>query len=139
MNVSKFEFEEKHHFLEVDGTQYEIPQRTEKLQKKIREHDEKVQEMTEYEANYSALEILFGKVNAKKMFPDGQDTNLDKLAKCAKYALALYMAEYNAIRDEDITNRMKRLEPFLQQLSNGGELLKQAQTQAKPTKVTRKK
>ena len=54
MNVSKFEFEEKHHFLEVDGTQYEIPQRTEKLQKKIREHDEKVQEMTEYEANFSS-------------------------------------------------------------------------------------
>ena len=91
-NKTVVNFEEKHHILEVDGVQYEIPQRTAALEKLIRERDAKINDYTEYESNMKMLEILFGEDKAKQMFPDGEQTNLDKLEMCTKVAIALYMS-----------------------------------------------
>ena len=139
MQKIKFEYEEKHHILEVDGVEYEIPQRTTKIEAKIREHDEKLSGMSEYEANMSVLEILFGKANAKKMFPDKEKTNLDKLAKCTKFAIALYMAEYNAIKDEEMKSKLSAIEPVLDQLKETTDLLQKSQSNSELQKVIKKK
>lgn len=113
MNKFVFEYEEKHHILTVDGIDYEIPQRTPLLEEKIKEHDEKLSEMTEYEGNMLLLEILFGKENAKQMFPDANNTNLDKLAKCVKFSISLFMSEINKIKSEKVTETLKEIEPML--------------------------
>lgn len=118
MSKMTLEYTEKHHTLEVDGTEYEIPQRTADLEEKIRKHDEKIRAMSEYEANMSLLEILFGKKNAEKMFPDKRKTNLDKLAKCTKLAVALFMADFNAIQAEDLSKQMDELKPVLGKLDS---------------------
>lgn len=99
-------FEEKHHVLEVDGVRYNIPQRTAALEKLIRERDAKINEMTEYESNMRLLEILFGEDKAKQMFPDGEQTNLDKLEKCTKSAIALYMKEHINLQTKNILSEL---------------------------------
>lgn len=139
MQKVKFEYTEKHHILEVDGVEYEIPQRTEKLAAKIREHDTKLPEMSEYEANISLLEILFGKANAKKMFPDKENTNLDKLARCTKFATALFLADYTATRDEKVKDMLAEINPFLDKLSGVNDLVQKVQSKAELKKVTRGK
>lgn len=139
MQKTKLEYVEKHHILEVDGIEYEIPQRTAKLEAKIREHDEKLGSMTEYEANMSLLEILFGKTNAKKMFPDKENTNLDKLARCVKLAIALYMAEYTAIKEEEMKSKLSAIEPVLDQLKGTTDLLQKAQSNGELQTVIKKK
>ena len=117
-NKTVLTFEEKHHILEVDEVEYEIPQRTAELEEKIREHDAKLPELTEYEGNMLLLEILFGKEKAQQMFPDGKNTNLDKLAKVSKVAIALYMAEFQNIKNEKLKEQMKEIQP--QADSRGG-------------------
>ena len=105
-NKTVVKYEEKHHILEVDGVQYEIPQRTAALEKLIRERDAKINEMTEYESNMKMLEILFGEDKAKQMFPDGEQTNLDKLEKCTKFAIALYMADHIDMQAKNIRSEL---------------------------------
>ena len=139
MQKTKLEYVEKHHILEVDGIEYEIPQRTAKLETKIREHDEKLGGMTEYEANMSLLEILFGKTNARKMFPDKENTNLDRLAKCTKLAIALYMAEYTAIKEEEMKSKLSAIEPVLNQLNGATDILQKTQSNHELQKVIKKK
>lgn len=113
MPITKFEFEEKHYILEVDGIEYEIPQRTAALEQKIREHDENISNVSEYESNYSLLKILFGADNAKKMFPDKNTTNLDKLAKVIRVSIALFMKEYNEMQLSALKDGIKEINPLL--------------------------
>ena len=130
MSKQTFEYTEKHHIIEVDGVEYEIPQRTAKLEKAMIEHDKNTASMTEYEANMSMLAILLGKDKAEQMFPDGEDTNLDKLAKCTKFAVALYMAEYHSIQDEEAKSKLALVEPLIEQMKEAGEMLKQTKKSA---------
>lgn len=118
MKTVVLEYEQKNHILEVDGIGYEIPQRTAALEKELREHDKKAGTMSEYEGNMELLGILFGKINAKKMFPDVENTNLDKLAKCVKVAISLYMLEYNNIQREEINKKLEQMAPFMNTLEN---------------------
>ena len=123
-NVTKLEFEQKHHILEVDGIGYEIPQRTAALEKELQEHDKNAGSMSEYEGNMALLGILFGKANAKKMFPDGENTNLDKLAKCVKLAISLFMDEYSNIQQEELNQKMEQMAPYMNTLASVENLAK---------------
>lgn len=122
------EFEEKHHILEVDGIEYEVPQRTAEIENKIKEHDEALSEHTEYENNMSILEILFGKKAAKTMFPDTKSTNLDKLSKCAKIALAAYYSALNEAKSEELTKSMEKLKPYVNNIDKAMKSINQVNT-----------
>lgn len=100
MSKMTFEYTENRPVLEVDGVDYPLPRRTPIIENALLEHDEKLGTVSEYESNMDLLGILFGEDSAKEMFPDGINTDLDKLAKCAKYALAAYRATLTSIRDE---------------------------------------
>lgn len=127
--LTKFDYEQKNHVLLVDGAEYLIPQRTMKIEKQLKEHDARLDEMTEYEANMLTIEILFGKDGAASMFPEGEDgTDLDKLAKVVKYALALYMAEITAIKAENIREQLNELEPVLKPIRDISNVLTNAET-----------
>ncbi len=124
MEKNVFEYQEKHHILTVDGNDYEIPQRTAELEEKIKEHDNNLDNMSEYEANIQLLEILFGKTKAKKMFPEGKKTNLDKLSQCTAYAISLFMAEFNRVRNEKVEAVMTDVAPLLQQMTDATNTVK---------------
>ena len=124
MKTVVFEFEQKHHILEVDGVGYEIPHRTAALEKELQEHDKNASSMSEYDGNMALLGILFGKANAKKMFPEAENTNLDKLAKCVKVAISLFMDEYKNIQQEEINQKMEQMAPFMNTLANVENLAK---------------
>ena len=127
MSKMTLEYTEKHHILEVDGVEYEIPQRTAALNKKMEEHDEKMKDRSEFENNFDLLCILFGKTNAKKMFPEGEKCNLDKLAKCVKLAMALYLAEFNEIQQEDMKQTLEKISPLLGTLKDAEKAVNMAQ------------
>lgn len=116
MNKMTLDYTEKNHILEVNGVEYEVPQRTPDIVDKIKARDEKVGEVSEYESNMELLIILFGKKNAKQMFPDKENTNLDKLAKCVKYATALFYADLTAIQNENLRKALDELNPALKAL-----------------------
>lgn len=120
------EYTEKHHVLELDGKEYEIPQRTVGIAKALAVHDEKISKMSEYESNMELLEILFGRESAKEMFPEGEDTNLDKLAKCCKIVLAAFYADLHEITEEEKDEQLKKLDPILNRLEKAGGIVDKA-------------
>lgn len=111
--ITKIEFKEKHRAIEVDGIKYEIPQRTALLENQIREHDKNIKNMSEYEGNYSMLVILFGEEKAQQMFPEGENTNLDKLALVANTAIEQFMLEYNKQRADSLNKKVEEIKPIL--------------------------
>lgn len=121
MSKMTLDYIEKHHILEVDGKEYEIPQRTVEIEAKIKEHDETIEVYTEYENNMKMLEILFGEKAAKEMFPDVKTTNLDKLSKCVKMALAAYYSTLHAEKDEAISKTVKELKTVLKEINRAKE------------------
>lgn len=106
MSKATLNYTEKHHVLVVDGVEYEIPQRTAELEERLKEHDEKVKDMTEYDGNMEMLGILFGEDNAKQMFPDKKTTNLNKLAECTRMAVAFYLADSILIKDKSLKDKL---------------------------------
>ena len=121
MNKYVFEYEEKHHIICVDGVDYEVPQRTAAIEEKLKEHDRKIPEMSEYEGNMNLLSILFGKEQAEQMFPDKENTNLDKLAKCVHYSISLYMSEINIIKSEKAKQALEQLKPVIKSVEKIGD------------------
>lgn len=138
MEKHEFKFTEKHHILTVDGADYEIPQRNAELEEKLRLHDEKLNAMSEYEANMELLEILFGKAKTKKMFPEGKKSNLDKLSQCADFAIGLFMAEYNRMQIEKLQKRMADVEPLLKQVSETSEAVSHIASNTELKKLKKK-
>lgn len=102
MSKLTLEYTEKKHTLEVDKKEYEIPKRTVKITRALKAHDERLLEADEYESNMEVLKILFGKESVKVMFPEEEDTNLDKLLACTKLALAAFYADFNEIKKEEM-------------------------------------
>lgn len=116
MAKKTIEFEETHHILEVDGVEYEVRQRTPKIMEEIANHDKKVGGTSEFESNMDLLSILFGAKEAKAMFPKKESVNLDKLALCVKYAMALFLSDYTANQNESLKETLKELDPALNAL-----------------------
>ena len=127
-NITKIEFAEKHHAIEVDGIKYEIPQRTALLENKIREHDKNVKNMSEYEGNFSMLKILFGEEATRKMFPEGENTNLDKLALVTNTSIELFMLEYNKQRADSLNKKVEEIKPILSTVDKVSAMTKQSQS-----------
>lgn len=106
------EYTENQNIIEVDGIEYKIPLRTAGLEKKLVEREIKITEMTEYESNMMFLEIMFGK-DAYKMFPEGEDTNLDKLAMCVKIVADSYLAQHREIQNESLKQSIESVKPLI--------------------------
>lgn len=114
--VKKFKFEEKKYALEIDGKRYEIFPRTAEREKRLKEHDSNIGNMSEFEANMQLLEILLGRSAVYEIFNEGENTSLDKLEAVTACALELYMAEHKRIREEKLEKRLSEVEPLLKQV-----------------------
>ncbi|MBR6523453.1 MAG: hypothetical protein IKT39_02440 [Clostridia bacterium] len=113
MAKTKLEFKESNHILEVDGVEYVIPQRTVAIDEKLREHDAKLAERTEYESNMDLLGIIFGEEAAHQMFPEGKETNLDKLSKCVRLTLSLFTLESSKTKQEEMNSKLEKIKPVI--------------------------
>lgn len=143
MATEKFVFEEKHHIIEIDGIEYEIPQRTQFIEDELKKRDEEMAGLSEFENNIRVLEILFGKENAEKMFPDKESTNLDKLLKCVNFSLALYRTESFNIKNEpmkkDIQEVKDTLRGFQDEVKNFSNAVNSIQKKNSNAKRPRKR
>ena len=127
-NKIKLDYTSTSRAIEVDGEEYIIPERTKALDALLSEHNEKINDRTEYESNFDMLCILFGKENAEKMFPEDENTNLDKLSKCVRIAMTLFMADYYAIQEEKLKENLDKLKPAMNVLDKTTKAIDKANT-----------
>ncbi len=105
----------------IGGKEYPVAERTEKVEKAIREHDAGLGERSQLESDFELVSILLGESAAKELFPHGEDENLDRLYYIATKLVEAYRANYNQIVEDNI--RVSS-EPVLEQLKELTEAIK---------------
>ena len=121
MSMQIIDYEPKEVYVTIGGVDYRVADRTEKVEKELREHDRKVGTVSQYESDMEVVRILIGKDAAKKLFPKGEDENLDRLYYIASKLVECYRENYNQIKAE---SDRKLLEPVMTQLSEISEKVK---------------
>jgi len=115
------DYEPKEVYVTIGGVDYRVADRTEKVEKELRENYRKAGTVSQYESDIELVRILLGKEAAKKIFPNGENENLDRLYYIATKLVELYMENYNQIKAE---SDKKLLEPVMTQLSELSEKMK---------------
>lgn len=112
--------------VQIDGQEYAIPERTERLEKKLKAHDDRIRTVSQYRSDYDLVEIILGEDTAKQIFPKGEDENLDRLHYIAVKLMEVYYRAYNEMRDESFNDSLKNLGKISEKVGNIAELRKLA-------------
>ena len=77
--MAKVVFEHAERVLVTDKGEFPVAERTGTLEKKLNEFLAKAPELTEYEECKQGIELLLGVDAFQRLFPKGEDSNLDEL------------------------------------------------------------
>ena len=123
-------YEPKQIFVRIDGEEYEVAARTPQTDRKLQAHNESIDQLSSYEASLNLCRILLGDDAVKKLFPNGEKENLNRMYYIARGVDQAYQAEYQELRDrefEDALTKMDRLaertRPVIEMIdrTNGGQ------------------
>ena len=103
-------YEPKKIFVRIDGEEYEIAPRTPEVDKKLQAHNDKVDSMSSYEASLNLCRILLGDDAVKKIFPNGDKENLNRMYFIAKGVDEAYQAEYQELRDKEFDDTLAKMD-----------------------------
>ena len=109
--------------VEINGKEYDLPQRTAELDGKLSGVEKKRQSVSEYDFLSENMEIIFGKANAKEILKDGVKTNLDFLAKIYTVCIGLIYEEKIKAEKETTEKRLDELSPVLETLGKAQPLI----------------
>lgn len=110
--------------VQIDGQDYEIPERTERLEKQLKAHDDRLKSVSQFRSDYDLVEILLGKESAKQIFPKGEDENLDRLHYIAVKLMEIYYQAYKEIEDQTFEDSLNKLGQISDKVGNIAKLEK---------------
>lgn len=122
----------------IDGKEYKVADRTDETNAELEAHDAKLESMSQYEANYSIVEILLGKDAAKKVFPGGKKENLTRMYVIAKRLLEAYQAEYEEIKEAEYEEAMSRMDKMAERSKPVIEIIDKANAQKKTGNIRKR-
>ena len=94
----------------IDGEEYEVAERKPEIDDKLKEHNDNIDSMSAYEASYDLVKILLGDEAAKKIFPNGQQENLNRMYFIAKGVDNAYQTEYQEMRDKEYEETLSKMD-----------------------------
>lgn len=97
-------------FVRINGEEYEVAERTAETDEKLQAHNDKLDEMTSYEASLDLVKILLGTEAANKIFPNGKKENLTWMYQVAKAVDEAYQEEYQQIRDQEYNDTLQKMD-----------------------------
>lgn len=110
----------------IDDREYIVPERTERIEKKLKQHDEKIKSVSQYKSDYELVEIILGDDAAKQIFPKGEDENLDRMHFIAMKLVEVYYKAYKEMEDESFDENLKKLGQISDKVGNIATLQKLA-------------
>lgn len=110
----------------IDDREYIVPERTERIEKKLKQHDEKIKSVSQYKSDYELVEIILGDDAAKQIFPKGEDENLDRMHFIALKLVEVYYKAYKEMEDESFDENLKKLGQISDKVGNIATLQKLA-------------
>ena len=112
--------------VQIDGQEYAVPARTERIEQKLKQHDDRLKTVSQYRSDYDLVEIILGKDAAKQIFPNGEDENLDRMHYIAVKLMEIYYKAYKDIEDESFEDSLDKLGRISEKVGNIAKLEKLA-------------
>ena len=103
-------YEPKEIFVRIDGEEYKVATRTPEIDRKLQEHNDKLDNMSSYEASMNLCKILLGDEAVKKIFPNGEKENLNRMYFIAKGVDEAYQEEYQEMRDKEFEETLAKMD-----------------------------
>ena len=97
-------------FVRIDGEEYEVAARTPEIDRKLQAHNENVDKMSAYEASLNLCKILLGDEAVKKLFPNGEKENLNRMYYIARGVDEAYQEEYQEMRDKEYEETLQKMD-----------------------------
>ena len=104
--------------VQIDGVNYDVPERTERLERQLKQHDDRLKSVSQYRSDYDLVEIILGKDAAKQIFPKGEDENLDRLHYIAVKLMEVYYRAYKEMEDESFEDSLNKLGKISDKVGN---------------------
>ncbi len=120
-SISRKQFEDRDLAIIIDDVEYQVPKRTQAIQDKIIRVNETKGNATEFEKLYGGVEAIMGSANAKKIFPNGKNENLDYMGEVLVGILTVYnhaKDEANERKYQDALDKIKPIAEAAQVVGN---------------------
>ncbi len=101
------------HTIEVDGKQYEIARRTQRVQNEINAWAERRETLTDLESFEFLFELLLGTEAKNTLVEAGEDADIDYLNEILDAVYELFYLEKNKQQMETMRKQMASLQPVL--------------------------
>lgn len=108
----------------IDDEEYVVPDRTERLEKQLKQHDDRLKSVSQYQSDYDLVKIILGADAAKKIFPKGEDENLDRMHYIAVKLMEIYYKAYKEIEDQTFEDSLNKLGQISDKVGNIAKLEK---------------
>lgn len=110
--------------VQIDGVNYDVPERTERIERQLKQHDDRLKSVSQYRSDYDLVEIILGKDAAKQIFPKGEDENLDRLHYIAVKLMEVYYRAYKEMEEESFEDSLNKLGKISDKVGNIASLEK---------------
>ena len=112
--------------VQIDGQEYTVPARTERLERQLKQHDDRLKSVSQYQSDLDLVKIILGADAAKQIFPNGEDENLDRMHYIAVKLMEIYYKAYKDIEDESFEDSLDKLGRISDKVGNLAKLEKLA-------------
>ena len=112
--------------VQIDGQEYTVPARTERLERQLKQHDDRLKSVSQYQSDYDLVKIILGTDAAKQIFPNGEEENLDRMHYIAVKLMEIYYKAYKDIEDESFEDSLDKLGRISDKVGNLAKLEKLA-------------
>lgn len=110
--------------VQIDGQEYTVPARTERLERQLKQHDDRLKSVSQYQSDYDLVKIILGTDAAKQIFPNGEEENLDRMHYIAVKLMEIYYKAYKDIEDESFEDSLDKLGRISDKVGNLAKLEK---------------
>lgn len=93
----------------IDDVEYTVPERTERLEKQLKAHDEKIKSVSQYQSDYDLVKIILGNDAVKKIFPKGEDENLDRMHFIVTKLMEVYYQNYQQLEKQSYEEQLDQI------------------------------
>ena len=108
--------------VQIDGQEYTVPARTERLERQLKQHDDRLKSVSQYQSDYDLVKIILGTDAAKQIFPNGEEENLDRMHYIAVKLMEIYYKAYKDIEDESFEDSLDKLGRISDKVGNIAKL-----------------
>lgn len=112
--------------VQIDGQEYTVPARTERLERQLKQHDDRLKSVSQYQSDLDLVKIILGADAVKQIFPNGEDENLDRMHYIAVKLMEIYYKAYKDIEDESFEDSLDKLGRISDKVGNLAKLEKLA-------------